>query len=243
MEATGRLDVDGQPVYRLVFDEAGFNHLYSTWLFPALRETPFRSIWFDLRDGGMVAYANTNVDPDRHYHFSPGITYMGIHHQGTDQAIEVLDVLPLGPADRAGLRVGDVIHRLDGASAADVPDFPDWTQAHTPGDIVALTVVREGQEIVAEIELERWEQDSRWQDLGLVLAPDITGPHLVPVGLSVGEDVYNLPQTGPLATAVADAERLLDNLLERFVIVGPLKGETHIASIHFGEDSLVVVMR
>jgi len=243
IQATGRLDVDGQPVYRLVFDEAGFNHLYSTWLFPALRETPFRGIWLDLRDGGMVAYANTNVDPDGYYHFSPDVTYMGIHHQGTDQAIEVLDVLPLGPADRAGLKVGDVIHKLDGDSTADVPSLPDWTRAHAPGDVVALTVVREGQEIVVEIELGIWEQDSRWHDLGLVLAPDATGARLVHKGLSVGKDVYSLPQTGSLATAIVEAQHLLDDLLEQFVVVGPLKGETHIDSIHFTEDGLVVVMR
>lgn len=246
VEATGAIDAEGQPEYRLVFDEAGFNRFFQTQFGPWLQwlqATPYDNVWFDLRDGGMVAYGRVNVNPDFGGSLPPGVPYIGIRFQYVKRGIEVTQVLRFGPADRAGLEVGDVICELDGTRAADAPLLPDWIQSHVPGDTVTLELMREGQRMDVEVELEAWSEGSSWHDLGLVLAPDATGARLVPLGLIAGEEVYSLPDEGTLAATVADAERLLDDLLEGLVVVGPLEGEVRVAWIGFAEDRVTVVMR
>jgi len=248
LELTGDLGAEVRPEYRLVFDEAGFNRFFQARLAPWLPwrwDTPCRNLWFDLRDGGMVVYAEVDVDSDGGFSLPPGVPYLGISFSYVEQGqgIEVSKVIPLSPADRAGLAVGDIIYELDGAPAADAPHLPDWIQARAPGDVVALGVVREGQEATLEVELEEWTEDSRWRSLGLVLTPDVTGARMIPLGLSVEEDLYSLPKTGFLAVAVADAQRLLDDLLEQLVIVGPLEGEARVSRMDLSEDRLIIVMR
>jgi len=76
-----------------------------------------------------------------------------------------------------------------------------------------------------------------------VVAPDVTGSRLVLVGLSIGDDLYSLPRTGPLTSAVAEAQRELDEALEAVVIVGPLEGKARLDQMIFAEDSLTVVIR
>lgn len=246
VEATGGMDAEGRPEYHLVFDEAGFNRFFQTQFGPWLdwlQATPYNNVWFDLRDGGMVAYGRVNVDPDFGNSLTPGVPYIGIRFRYVKRGIEVTQVLRFGPADRAGLEVGDVICELDGTRAADAPLLPDWIQSHALGDVVRLGLLREGQRMDVEVELEAWAEDSSWHDLGLVLAPDATGARLVPLGVIAGEEVYSLPDEGTLATTVADAERLLDDLLEGLVVVGPLEGEARVAWIGFAEDQVTVVMR
>lgn len=50
------------------------------------------------------------------------------------------------PADRAGLRGGDVIVGFEGDSIADLYALTDALRSHPPGDTVRVTVLREGRE-------------------------------------------------------------------------------------------------
>lgn len=242
-EATGRLNDEGRPEYRFIFDEAGFNRFFQAWLLPNLGDTPYRNIWFELRDGGMVVYADVNSNPSGDFNLPAGVPYMGIRFDHTEQGIAICDVLPLGPADRAGLKAGDIIYELSGVPVTETTYLPDWTQAHAPGDVVALGVLRGEQKLTVEIELEEWSDDARWRYVGLVLAPDVTAARLAPIGISIGDDLYSLPQTGPLADAVAAAERMLDGLMDNMTIVGPLDGEAHVAWLGLAEDNFTIVMR
>jgi hypothetical protein len=239
---TGRFDADGQPEYRLVFDEAGFSRLFELVAY-RLRATPFRDLRFDFRDGGAVVYAELNVNADGTLDLPSGVAYLGISYRSTKAGFEVAGVLPFGPADQAGVEVGDVIYELDDTLASDVSSLSDWIQAHSPGDVVALGILRDGQEMTVEVKLEEWTDDASWHEIGLVVAPDVAGSRLVLVGLSIGDDLYSLPRTGPLASAVAEAQREMDEALEAVVIVGPLEGEAHLDQMIFAEDSLTVVIR
>jgi hypothetical protein len=241
-EFTGRLDESGQPEYRLVFDEAGFGRLFELVAY-RLEGTPFRNLRFDFRDGGAVVYAEVDVNVDPILDPPTGAAYLGISFSSTEAGYEVVEVLPLGPADRAGVEVGDIIYELDGASALDVPSLPDWIQAHNPGDVVTLGTLRGDQEMTVKVKLEEWTEDASWQEIGLVVAPDVTGARLVLVGLSIGDDIYSLPRTGPLASAVVEAQREMDAALEEVVIVGPLAGEARLDQVIFAEGSLTVVIR
>ncbi len=56
----------------------------------------------------------------------------------------VLDVVPGGPADRAGIRQGDVILGLDGKDVTDSTSLRELLLSHRPGDRVAVGVVTQG---------------------------------------------------------------------------------------------------
>jgi hypothetical protein len=241
-EFTGRLSESGQPEYRLVFDEAGFSRLFELVAY-RLQGMPYRNLRFDFRDGGAVVYAELNLDADAILNLPSGVAYIGISFSSTEMGFEVTEILPFGPADQAGVEVGDVIYKLDGALASGVPSLPDWVQAHSPGDIVTLGILRDDREIMLEVRLEEWTEGVSWHEIGLVVVPDVTGSRLVLMGLSIGDDLYSPPRTGPLAPAVVEAQREMDEALEDVVIVGPLEGEARLDQMIFTENSLTVVIR
>ena len=53
----------------------------------------------------------------------------------------VLDIVPGGPADRAGIKQGDVIVGLDGKDVTDSASLRGLIVSHRPGDRVAVSVV------------------------------------------------------------------------------------------------------
>jgi S1-C subfamily serine protease len=60
--------------------------------------------------------------------------------------VYVLSVVEEGPGDRAGLREGDVILRVDGVALESLQQFLEVLAKRRPGDKVTLDVVRRGQE-------------------------------------------------------------------------------------------------
>jgi S1-C subfamily serine protease len=61
--------------------------------------------------------------------------------------IEVRAVKAGGPADRAGLKAGDVIRRVDGAPARGWEEFLRFLRTRKPGDEVKLGVTRDRKEV------------------------------------------------------------------------------------------------
>lgn len=55
-------------------------------------------------------------------------------------------VSPGGPGDKAGIRPGDVIKKVDGAAVHSGPELIVKIRSHRPGDPLALTVERDGKE-------------------------------------------------------------------------------------------------
>ena len=51
------------------------------------------------------------------------------------------------PAEKAGLRKGDILIRLGNSPVADLQGFTDALGAHKPGDEVEIIVLREGREV------------------------------------------------------------------------------------------------
>lgn len=56
-------------------------------------------------------------------------------------------VTPGGPADRAGLRAGDVVVALGTSAVTGLADFTTGLRAHDPGDTVEVTVLRDGRRL------------------------------------------------------------------------------------------------
>lgn len=67
----------------------------------------------------------------------------------TDVAgVRLSGVTPGSPADDAGVKAGDVIVEFGGTAVKDLYGYTDALYAHRPGDVVRLTVVRNGATVV-----------------------------------------------------------------------------------------------
>lgn len=62
--------------------------------------------------------------------------------------VRLTGVSPGSPADKAGIRAGDVITEFGGKPVGDLYAFTDALQAHQPGDTVQVVVRRDGQSLV-----------------------------------------------------------------------------------------------
>jgi S1-C subfamily serine protease len=74
----------------------------------------------------------------------PARPWLGVRAVGVDGGVGIAGVSPTGPAHAAGLRVGDVVLRLNGERVADVEAFYRRLWAQPMGQPLELSVWREG---------------------------------------------------------------------------------------------------
>ena len=68
--------------------------------------------------------------------------------------VRFADVVPNSPAAKAGLKPGDVMTQFDGKPIQNLYDFSYALAAKKPGDVVAVTVKRNGQDVKVNVTLE-----------------------------------------------------------------------------------------
>ena len=75
---------------------------------------------------------------------------------GLDQSEGALvgDVIPEGPAFKAGVKRGDVIVSFDGKAVKDMEDLPKMVAATTPNAVVNVEVIREGSPKTLRVKIE-----------------------------------------------------------------------------------------
>ncbi len=78
----------------------------------------------------------------------PGGPWLGLQRVDEDppDGVQVLRVVPRGPARRAGLRPGDVVLEVNGAVSPTAAELDRLVARHRPGETVRLTVRRRGSE-------------------------------------------------------------------------------------------------
>lgn len=67
--------------------------------------------------------------------------------------VKVEGVVPGSPAQRAGVKTGDVVLRLDGKDVASLRDFSEKLKGMTPGQVVTATLRREGKDLEVSVTL------------------------------------------------------------------------------------------
>ncbi|MFT7643263.1 MAG: serine protease Do [Pirellulaceae bacterium] len=73
--------------------------------------------------------------------------YIGVQGSEDTEVARLAVVFPGTPADKAGLKAGDIIEKFDGK---DVPNFPalvGFVKEHQPGDSIALVVKRDDEKL------------------------------------------------------------------------------------------------
>jgi serine protease Do len=83
---------------------------------------------------------------------------------GQDWGVVLADVTPEGPGDRAGLRIGDMVLKLDGKVMENARQFDVNLYRRAVGDAVTLEVLRGAQKLTVEVAvMERPEDPDRFQ--------------------------------------------------------------------------------
>lgn len=70
-----------------------------------------------------------------------------------DHGVLVGQIVPRGPADQAGMRVGDIIVQIDNTPITDTSSLADALINKNPGDTVKVTFYRGGQQMSANVKL------------------------------------------------------------------------------------------
>jgi serine protease Do len=72
---------------------------------------------------------------------------------GVEKGVLIEDVMDDAPAERAGLKPGDVVLELDGDAMESARKFRRMIAAADPGSTVSLTVLRDGKEKAVRVKL------------------------------------------------------------------------------------------
>jgi serine protease Do len=70
--------------------------------------------------------------------------------------VKVDAVVPGSPAEKAGVKPGDVVLKLDGRDVANLRDFSEKLKGAQPGQVVTATLRRDGKELVVAVTLVEW---------------------------------------------------------------------------------------
>jgi M6 family metalloprotease-like protein len=73
--------------------------------------------------------------------------FFGVHAGRNGSGVSIVDVAGDSPAARAGIRVGDLVLQIDGATVKDERDLSDRIHAKSPGESLVLALMRDGTPI------------------------------------------------------------------------------------------------
>jgi serine protease Do len=151
-----------------------------------------------------------------------------------DYGVIVSDVLPKGPADSAGLKIGDIILTLDKRPVINVPQFAaafEWREDPAP---LQLEVVRGGEKVPLEIPVVEVQDsmdrlaDSLDPVKGLISQLGIIG---VQIDTKIAEMVPDLRMgSGVIVAARTNFAATVDSGLETGDVIHALNG-TDIISL------------
>ena len=74
---------------------------------------------------------------------------------GDTGGVFILKVIPGGPAEKSGLRLGDLVTEIDGQAVVSQPDLKERVALLTPGQTVAVKFLRNGKALTAQVEIQQ----------------------------------------------------------------------------------------
>jgi serine protease Do len=108
-----------------------------------------------------------------------------------DWGVVASDVMPDGPADKAGLKVRDIVLTLNGSTMEDAPQLETAVHRLKLSDLVKVTVLREGEKFDYTIPvIERDDDPQRFADM--VNPDDNLVPKLGILGIEISEKLSSM---------------------------------------------------
>lgn len=127
-------------------------------------------------------------------------------HLPTLQGAYVADVLEDGAAEKAGIQSGDVITKIDNTAIKTTTDLQEQIGRHRPGDVVTITLLRDGKTVTVKATLTNREggtgfisADNKASVLGATFA-ELTDKQKERLGINYGLQIRSL-KTGKLKAA------------------------------------------
>src|SRR5581483_9552744 len=120
-----------------------------------------KSIFDQIRKDGHVHRGQVGI---RAQSLTPALAQgLGL---ARDNGVLVSDVTPDGPADEAGVKIGDIILAMDGKPMENARQFEVNVYRHSVGQEIKLTVLRDAQQLDLEVSVEERDDDpQRFADL------------------------------------------------------------------------------
>lgn len=110
-------------------------------VFVALSRRDSASNTVSAADIAAGASAGASADQDQQ-----GEPWLGVMLAQTPDGVTIAQVIADSPADNAGLKRGDVIKSIDGATVERIKDVRDYIDGKNAGDTVTLTISRDGSQ-------------------------------------------------------------------------------------------------
>jgi serine protease Do len=170
------------------------------------------------------------------------------------QGALIASVDPGGPADKAGLKAGDVVTKFNGKQVTEMNDLPRLVAAAKPGEKATITVWRDGKEQqievtpgelppdkpLAQAESRKGEQSAR---LGISVS-ELPPSERKALGIEFGLVVQGVEKAGvPLRQGdviVAVNSKRFASLEEFQKLISEQKGETVALLVRRGEGTVYV---
>src|SRR5260221_2070553 len=103
---------------------------------------------------------NYNYNGDNNFEFfneDANHAMLGVTTEKADQGVEVQDITKESAAEKAGLKEGDIITKIDDKKIEDPDDLSTAIKNHKPGDKVSVTFLRDKKEQKLTAELGKWK--------------------------------------------------------------------------------------
>jgi hypothetical protein len=94
------------------------------------------------------------ADALHHQTQTPG--WLGVYLSPTDGGAKVEAVVRDGPADKGGLRVGDVVTQVDKKAVRSPADLSEAVRKTAAGETLTLTFIRDTSEETAKVKVGAW---------------------------------------------------------------------------------------
>jgi len=82
---------------------------------------------------------------------------LGVTTEGNEKGAEIESVTKESAAEKAGLKKGDIITKIDNRKVESTDDVTDAIRNHKPGDKVSVTYLRDGKTQTVTTELTKWK--------------------------------------------------------------------------------------
>jgi serine protease Do len=102
---------------------------------------------------------NFDFDDDRVslFHEDANRAMLGVTPDEDEKGALITSVSPGSAAEKAGLKKGDIITKIDDQKIEEADDVSRIIRSHKPGDKVSITYLRNGKEQKQSVELGKWK--------------------------------------------------------------------------------------
>lgn len=100
---------------------------------------------------------NNNEDGARMFDMDENRAMLGVTTESADEGVEIQTVTKESAAEKAGLKKGDIIKKVDETKIESPDDLSETIQDHKPGDKVTVTYIRDKKEQKVTTELGKWK--------------------------------------------------------------------------------------